>query len=82
MMTLQPNKHSNPDQTVIAAAALILKTLRKRGAEQYDILRDIVEGKIENGKFLFLPALNLLYLLGAIDYHKKADVFEYLGVRQ
>ena len=80
-MTLQPNKHSNPDQTIIAAAALILKTLRKRGVEQYDDLCDIVEGKIENGKLLFLPALNLLYLLGVIDYHKKSDVFEYLGAR-
>lgn len=75
---LQPNKHSNPNQTVIAVAALILKTLRKHGVEQYDVLRDTVEGRIEDGKFLFLPAINLLYLLGVIDYHKKSDAFEYL----
>lgn len=82
MMTIRPNKHSNPNQTVIAVAALVLKTLRKRGVEQYDVLSDIVESRIESGKFLFLPALNLLYLLGAIDYHKKSDVFEYLGTHQ
>lgn len=82
MMTLQPNKHSNPDQTVIAVAALILKTLSNHGVEQYDALCDAVEKKIENGRLLFLPALNLLFLLGVIDYHKKSDVFEYLGARR
>lgn len=81
-MTIRPNKHSNPDQTVAAVAALILKTLGKRGVEKYDILLDEVERKVEDGQFLFLPAVNLLYLLGAIDYHKKADAFEYVGTHR
>lgn len=33
-MTLEPNKHSNPDQTIIAASALLLKTLMKSGIEK------------------------------------------------
>ena len=78
-MTIRPNKHSNPDQTVIGVAALLLKTLSKTGVEKYDDLVDLVDTKIEGGKYLLLPALNLLYLLGVIDYHKKSDAFEYVG---
>lgn len=78
-MTIKPNKHSSPDQTIIGVAALILKTLSKSGVEKYDNLEELVDEKIDGGKYLFLPALNLLYLLGAVDYHKKADAFEYVG---
>lgn len=78
-MTIKPNKHSNPDQTIIGVAALLLKTLSKSGVEKYDDLEELIDSKIEGGKYLFLPALNLLYLLGAVDYHKKSDVFEYVG---
>lgn len=77
-MTIKPNKHSNPDQTVIAASALLLKTLMKSGVETYDSLEEILDTRIEDGKYLFLPALNLLYVLGVIEYHKKSDVFEYV----
>lgn len=76
---IKPTKHSNPDQTVIGVAAFLLKHLSKSGVEKYDCLEEAVENKIEGGKYLFLPALNLLYLLGVIDYHKKSDAFEYLG---
>ena len=78
-MTIRPSKHSNPDQTIIGVAALLLKTLSKAGVEKYDILVDLVDSKIEGGKHLFLPALNLLYLLGAVDYHKKADVLRFFS---
>lgn len=78
-MAIKPNKHSNPDQTIIAVAALLLKTLSKSVVEKYDDLEELVDTKIEGGKYLFLPALNLLYLLGAVDYHKKSDAFEYVG---
>lgn len=78
-MSIKPNKHSNPDQTIIAVAALLLKTLSKSGVEKYDDLEELVDAKIEGRKYLFLPALNLLYLLGAVDYHKKSDAFEYVG---
>lgn len=78
-MVIKPNKHSNPDQTIIGVAALLLKTLGKSGVEKYDDLEELVDTKIEGGKYLFLPALNLLYLLGVVDYHKKSDAFEYIG---
>lgn len=78
-MTIRPNKHSNPDQTVVGVAVLLLKTLSKSGVEKYDNLEELVDKKIEGGKYLFLPAMNLLFLLGIVNYHKKSDVFEYVG---
>ncbi len=76
---IEPDKHANPDQTVIGVAALLLKTLSKNGVEKYDHLEEIVDSKIDGGKYLFLPALDLLYLLGVVEYHSKSDVFEYRG---
>lgn len=78
-MTIKPSKHSHPDQTIIGVAAFLLKTLSRSGVEKYDVLEELVDEKIEGGKYLFLPALNLLYLLGTVDYHKKSDAFEYVG---
>lgn len=76
---IKPTKHSNPDQTVIGVAALLLKQLSRSGVEKYDRLEEVLESNIEGGKYLFLPALDLLYLLGVINYHKKSDAFEYVG---
>lgn len=78
-MMIKPSKHSNPDQTIIGISALLLKRLSKTGVEKYDKLEELVESKVEGGKYLFLPSLNLLYLLGVVDYHKKSDTFEYIG---
>lgn len=77
---VKPSKHSNPNQTVIAISALLLKHLSKTGVEEYDKLEELVESKVEGGKYLFLPSLSLLYLLGVVDYHKKSDTFEYIGI--
>jgi hypothetical protein len=37
----------------------------------------LVEQSTENSKMLFLPAVNLLFLLGLVRYLPKADRFEY-----
>lgn len=76
---IKPSKHSNPDQTIIAVSALLLNRLSKAGVEEYDKLEDLVGSKVDGGKYLFLPSLNLLYLLGLVEYHKKSDTFEYVG---
>jgi hypothetical protein len=79
---LRPNKHSNPDQTVIGVATLVVKRLGGAKVESFDSLEEYVEMKIKDGKYLLLPALNLLYVLGVIDYHKKQDMFEFIGAGQ
>jgi hypothetical protein len=79
---LRPNKHSNPDQTVIAVAALIIKKLKVSRMESFDKLEEYIDERVNGGKYLLLPALNLLYLLGAIEYHGKQDSFEYIGAQR
>lgn len=76
---LRPNKHSHPDRTVINVAMLVTARLQARRLEPYDALRAYVRRSVSGGDFLFLPALNLLYILGLVDYRQKTDSFEYTG---
>jgi hypothetical protein len=76
---LRPSKHSNPDQTVINASLVLLIRLRSRRLEEFDALRAHVKKAIKGGETLYLPALNLLYLLGLVSYRPKNDSVEYIG---
>lgn len=58
---------------------LLTSRLKTRRVEPYDGLRAYVRKNVAGGDFLFLPALNLLYLLGLVDYRQKTDSFEYTG---
>jgi hypothetical protein len=76
---LRPTKHSHPDRTVINVSLRLLARLKTRRLEDYDTLRTFVSKAVSGGDVLFLPALNLLYLLGLIDYRPKTDAVEYIG---
>lgn len=76
---LRPTKHTHPDRTVINVALLLLQRLKTRRFDEYSNLRDFVKKAVRGGEILFLPALNLLFLLGLIEYRPKTDVVEYLG---
>ena len=79
-MSLLPTKHSHPDKTTIAVSMLILKRLKMKRIEQYDKLLEYLQTKDSESKALFLSAVNFLYLMGLISYHKKTDSFEYSGL--
>lgn len=76
---LIPSKHSHPDRTIINAAFLLLKKLHKERLCSYSRLQEDLSKAINGGEFLFLPALNFLYLLGLIEYHPKNDNVEFIG---
>ncbi|APT93593.1 hypothetical protein CPHO_01520 [Corynebacterium phocae] len=76
---LRPSKHSHPDRTVLFVAYLILAMLKKQRVVDYTALLRAVKGKVKGGEFLFVPALDFLYLLGLVEYLKKTDSFEYVG---
>jgi len=76
---LRPTKHSHPDRTVINVSLLILVRLKKRRIEEYSTLQKYIKHLVIGGDILFLPALNLLFLMGVIDYKSKSDAVEYLG---
>ena len=79
MAVLRPSKHSHPDRTVVNVAALVLARLRNRRLDEYSSLRGYVKKAVRGGDFLFLPALNLLFVLGLVEYRPKTDAFEYVG---
>jgi hypothetical protein len=65
---LTPNKHSHPDQTVLAVAASLLKVLKTEKVHE-----------IRGADYLFVPAVSFLFLLGLLDYRANSDIFEYVG---
>ncbi|WP_280431693.1 ABC-three component system middle component 8 [Nocardia brasiliensis] len=78
---LIPNKHAHPDETVLAAATVVLKELKRRRVIPYGDLREVLGKRVGAVDFLFTPAVSLLYVLGLVEYLPKVDSFEYRGLR-
>jgi hypothetical protein len=77
---LLPNKHSHPDETVLAAATMLLKDLRRKRAIRYDELKAVLDKRTsQSSDYLFTPAVSLLFLLGLVEYKDSVDTFEYAG---
>jgi plasmid replication initiation protein len=77
---LRPNKHSHPDRTVVAAATVVLRELRKRRVVGYDdLIASLEKTATTSADVLFLPAVSLLHLLGLVEYQANVDTFEYRG---
>ncbi|WP_420869339.1 ABC-three component system middle component 8 [Corynebacterium hesseae] len=75
---LIPSKHSHPDDTVLAAATQLLPVLRSRRILRYGELRHYLPTR-DGSDYLFTPAIDLLYLLGLVEYRPSTDAFEYVG---
>lgn len=73
------SKHSHPDQTVLAAATIILRELRTHRAVQFDALKQAIDKRTTGSDYLLAPALSLLYLMGLVEYRPTSDLFEYTG---
>lgn len=76
---LRPSKHSHPDRTVVHVGSLLLARLKTKRFEEYASLRAFVKKNVSGGDPLYIPALNLLFVLGLIEYRPKTDSIEYLG---
>lgn len=76
---LSPSKHSDPDQTVLAAATTLLRPLRRKRIVSFDELKESLTAASQSPETLFLPAVNFLYLLGLVEYRPVVDSFEYVG---
>jgi hypothetical protein len=76
---IRPSKHAHPDKTVVNSSTVLLERLKKRRSESFDDLRQFHSKRDHEVDSLFLPALNLLFLLGLIEYRRQNDTFEYVG---
>lgn len=72
---LRITKYDNPEQTVIYEIALILSFMLKKRIVCFYDLYSHVESKIHGGEFLFQESINILFLLGKIDYFRENDSF-------
>lgn len=79
MLKIQPDKYTDPDKSVMYAATLMLKSLRGDRYVDFDKLLSVVKQATGSDYVLFMPAINLLYLLGLVEYHPTNDSFEYTG---
>jgi hypothetical protein len=77
---IRAQKHLKLDVCVLRIAALMLAHLRRKRIEAFASLHDLVVNELGGDAAIqFQPALNLLYLLGKVQYHEHHDRIEYIG---
>jgi hypothetical protein len=76
---LRPNKHTNPDRSVLMLSTVLLARLKKSRIEGYSALVDHAVQQTQDGDTLFAGAISLLFLLGLVEYRSRTDSFEYVG---
>jgi hypothetical protein len=75
---LTPKKHLNLDASLLRVFSVVLREMQKRSVCEFEKLRSVVIKRVgTDGEIAFLPALDLLFLLGRAEYHLKNDTIEY-----
>jgi hypothetical protein len=78
-----PEKHLDLNHCVLRAGAVLLGFLKRNRVASVARLRErLVQSMGNDGEVLFQPTLNLLFLLGRIEYHPESDRIEYLETRR
>lgn len=76
---LQPRKHLNPNTCTLRVLTLALAELLRRRTIRYDDLRvTVIRRAGSDAELAFVPAMEVLFLLGRVEYREKTDSFEYL----
>ncbi len=79
---IKPNRHTNPDYSVINISAYIIKLLRAQYNIEYDKLqRKVINELGEKAKENYPYALNFLFILDKIKYQELTDTFIFNEVK-
>jgi hypothetical protein len=79
---IKPNRHTNPDYSVINISAYILKLLRAHSTIEYDkLLGKVINELGDKAKENYPYALNFLFLLNKIKYQELTDTFSFNEVK-
>ena len=71
---LRPSKHTDLNTCILNVGSLILDQLAGYGPTKYDdMVMNLKEELGDNARFQVGPSLNLLYLLGLIEYDQNSD---------
>jgi len=77
---LRARKHLNPNTCTLRVMTIILAEILRRRTVKLDSLRSLVERRGGDDAILaFMPALQVLFLLGKVEFHPKTDTIEFLG---
>ena len=75
---LRPDRHTNPDLSVINISAFILRQLKSQYSISYDkLLEKVIKVMGESAKENYPYALNFLFLVGKLIYKETTDTFTY-----
>lgn len=75
---IKPDRHTNPDFSVINISAFILRQLKSQYDVSYDkLLEKVITGMGERAKENYPYALSFLFLMGKLTYKEKTDSFLY-----
>jgi hypothetical protein len=75
---IKPDRHTNPDISVVNISAFILSQLNAFYDISYDdLLIKVINNMGKEAKENFPYALNFLYLLGKLEYIELTDSFKY-----
>ncbi len=74
---IKPDRHTNPDYSVINIGAYVLTQVNTHYAVGYDVLLEKVKNNLGERAIENYPyAVNLLYVLGKLNYDRKSDSFK------
>jgi hypothetical protein len=73
---IKPNRHTNPDYSVINISAFIIKVLKAQYSIEYEkLLGKVINELGDKAKENYPYALNFLFLLDKIKYQEQSDTF-------
>ena len=75
---IRPVKHLELNSCVLRAASILLLKLKNTRVCTYTDLRASLAVMGEDIDVTFVHAVNLLFLLGRVDYHPQTDSLEYI----
>lgn len=74
---IKPDRHTNPNYSILNISTFILTELNVYYAIQYDkLLNKIVSVLGDEAKINFPYALNFLFLMGKLNYEQETDSFK------
>lgn len=75
---IKPDRHTNPDTSIVNIGAFILKQLNSFYDISYDdLMKKVIDNIGESSKENYPYALSFLYLLGKLEYIEQTDSFRY-----
>ena len=71
---LKPDKHTNPEYTVVDIAMIVIEQIKKNDIINYDdLFNGIIKQTSESIKDVFLYSISFLFLLNKIEYVSDLD---------